>query len=58
MIANFKLLAVQWSKTVRSNIRSPWQNGTAERWVGSARRELPPAGEGSFRNAKETLTSG
>ena len=24
---------------VRTSIRSPWQNGTAERWVGSARRE-------------------
>ena len=25
---------------VRTSFRSPWQNGTAERWVGSARREL------------------
>jgi transposase InsO family protein len=25
---------------MRTSIRSPWQNGTAERWVGSARREL------------------
>ncbi len=24
----------------RTAYRSPWQNGTAERWVGSARREL------------------
>ena len=24
----------------RTSIRSPWQNGVAERWVGSARREL------------------
>jgi transposase InsO family protein len=24
----------------RTAFRSPWQNGTAERWVGSARREL------------------
>ena len=24
----------------RTTFRSPWQNGTAERWVGSARREL------------------
>jgi putative transposase len=24
----------------RSAYRSPWQNGTAERWVGSVRREL------------------
>ncbi len=23
----------------RTSIRSPWQNGTAERWVGSLRRE-------------------
>ena len=27
-------------KPLRTSIRSPWQNGTAERWVGSARREL------------------
>ena len=27
-------------KPMRTSIRSPWQNGTAERWVGSARREL------------------
>ena len=25
---------------LRTSIRSPWQNGTAERWIGSARREL------------------
>jgi len=25
---------------VRTSYRSPWQNGTAERWVGSVRREL------------------
>src|SRR3954465_15120555 len=25
---------------LRTSIRSPWQNGTAERWVGSVRREL------------------
>ena len=24
----------------RTAFRSPWQNGTAERWIGSARREL------------------
>jgi transposase InsO family protein len=24
----------------RTTVRSPWQNGTAERWVGSVRREL------------------
>ena len=27
-------------KPVRTSYRSPWQNGTAERWVGSCRREL------------------
>ena len=25
---------------LRTSIRSPWQNGTAERWIGSVRREL------------------
>jgi transposase InsO family protein len=25
---------------VRTSIRSPWQNGVAERWIGSCRREL------------------
>ncbi len=25
---------------VRTSYRSPWQNGTAERWIGSCRREL------------------
>jgi hypothetical protein len=24
----------------RSSVRAPWQNGTAERWIGSCRREL------------------
>jgi putative transposase len=27
-------------KAIRTSIRSPWQNGIAERWVGSARREM------------------
>ena len=27
-------------KPVRTSYRSPWQNGVAERWVGSCRREL------------------
>ena len=27
-------------ESVRTSIRSPWQNGVAERWVGSMRREL------------------
>ena len=27
-------------KPMRTSIRSPWQNGVAERWVGSVRREL------------------
>ena len=28
------------ARPTRTAHRSPWQNGTAERWVGSARREL------------------
>lgn len=27
-------------QAVRTSIRSPWQNGVAERWVGSCRREM------------------
>jgi putative transposase len=27
-------------KCVRTSLRSPWQNGIAERWVGSCRRDL------------------
>jgi transposase InsO family protein len=27
-------------KAIRTSFRSPWQNGVAERWVGSCRREL------------------
>ena len=33
------LLKASAIEPVRTSIRSPWQNGTAERWVGSARRE-------------------
>ena len=28
------------TKPVRISYRSPWQNGTAERWIGTCRREL------------------
>jgi transposase InsO family protein len=28
------------TEPLRTSVRSPWQNGTAERWVGSARREM------------------
>ena len=27
-------------KVVQTSVRSPWQNGVAERWVGSIRREM------------------
>ena len=27
-------------KAVRTSVRSPWQNGIAERWVGSCRRQI------------------
>ena len=33
------LLEASGIKPVRTSVRSPWQNGLAERWVGSARRE-------------------
>ena len=28
------------TSAVRTSFRSPWQNGTAERWIGSFRREM------------------
>ncbi len=28
------------TRPVRTSFRSPWQNGTAERWIGSCRREM------------------
>ena len=28
------------TRPVRTSFRSPWQNGTAERWIGSCRREI------------------
>jgi putative transposase len=34
-----ELLKASAIDPVRTSIRSPWQNGTAERWVGTARRE-------------------
>jgi putative transposase len=27
-------------KAIRTSFRTPWQNGVAERWVGSCRRDL------------------
>ena len=27
-------------KPKRTSLQSPWQNGTAERWIGSCRREM------------------
>lgn len=37
----------------RTSFRSPWQNGIAERWVGSCRRDLlDPAGDRSLGNIK------
>ena len=36
----FAFLKASGIKPVRTSIRSPWQNGVAERWVGSCRREL------------------
>jgi transposase InsO family protein len=35
-----ELLEATGLKVKRTSIQAPWQNGTAERWVGSCRREL------------------
>jgi transposase InsO family protein len=37
--AVIELLESSGIHAVRTSVRSPWQNGVAERWVGSARRE-------------------
>jgi hypothetical protein len=49
----------------RTSVHAPWQNGTAERWVGSCRRELldhviamnEHAGGGSFAITWTTTTT-
>jgi putative transposase len=35
-----KFLKASGIKAVQTSVRSPWQNGVAERWIGSIRREL------------------
>ena len=35
-----KLLKATGLKPKRTSVKSPWQNGVAERWVGSCRREI------------------
>jgi putative transposase len=37
VVATVKSLGIEPKRT---SFRSPWQNGVAERWVGSCRREL------------------
>ena len=36
----FEFLKASGVRPARTTIRSPWQNGVAERWVGSCRREM------------------
>ena len=36
----FAFLKASGIEPIRTSLRSPWQNGIAERWVGSIRREL------------------
>jgi transposase InsO family protein len=38
--ALLEFIKAMGTKPVRVSYRSPWQNGTAERWIGSCRREL------------------
>jgi transposase InsO family protein len=57
----FAFLQSSGIEPVRTSLRSPWQNGIAERWVGSARRELSdhviPLNEHHLRRlAREYLT--
>ena len=36
----FEFLRASGIRPIRTSARSPWQNGIAERWIGSARREI------------------
>jgi putative transposase len=36
----FEFLQASAVQPIRTSARSPWQNGVAERWIGSARREV------------------
>jgi len=36
----FEFLKASGIRPIRTSARSPWQNGIAERWIGSARREI------------------
>jgi putative transposase len=36
----FEFLQASGIRPIRTSARSPWQNGIAEPWVGSARREM------------------
>jgi transposase InsO family protein len=36
----FEFLKASGIQPIRTGVRSPWQNGIAERWVGSTRREV------------------
>lgn len=36
----FEFLKASGLKAIHTSVRSPWQNGIAERWVGSARRDV------------------
>ena len=35
-----KFILAMDTKPLRISHRSPWQNGTAERWIGNCRREM------------------
>ena len=36
----WEFLKASGIEPIRTSIRSPWQNGIAERWIGSVRREV------------------
>ena len=36
----FEFLKASGIQPIRSSVRSPWQNGVAERWMGSVRRQM------------------